>query len=250
MKKKGLFLVILSIVLGAITFFGIFFYIKTLNEEVSVVVAAQDIPPYTEIKENMLMMATKPKHFVDNEAAPKIEYVVGMYTGGNGIFENDVIARYKVKNHDEIKDRVLSKEIPDGARAIAVKIDFVKSVAGIVRPGDYVDVSIVSDKFSVTPVESIKILSVKDSDGYEIDASNKSTVPIPDVVVFEALTPAIRDTIVLISDKGQVHLSLLKPSDVKPTKINQEAIDKIQEGTNQPSFGETQNNNEAVNTRF
>jgi len=228
MKKKGLLLIVLSLILGVGTFTGIFFYVNAISDEVVVVAAAQDIPPYTEIKKEMLKMVNMPRHYISENVAPKVDFVVGMYTGAYGIFEDSVITRNMVKKHDEVKDRVLKNELPSGSRAIAIEVDFVRSVAGIIRPGDYVDISIVDDEFDVTPIESIKVLSVKDGDGYEITES-QSEVSIPDAVILEAISPKVRDAIVKITDAGQVHLSLLNPADVKETTINQEAMKQIED---------------------
>ncbi len=251
MKKKGLLLIILSIVLGAGTFLGIFFYINKLNEQVDVVLAQENIPPYTEIKEEMLKIEKKPKYYVPEDIATKIEMVAGMYTGGYGLFTDDILCRHKVKNKEEIKDRILSNEIADGARAIAVKVDLTSSVAGIIREGDYVDISIVDDDFSVTPVESIKLLAVKNNEGENIEEGLEGKF-IPSVVILEALTSSVRDTVVLVVDKGQVHLSLVKPSDVKETTINEDAVEKIQEKAREEATEENnqENTEEEVYTHF
>jgi len=244
MKRKGLILILLSLILGVGTFIGLYFYVKAVADEIAVVAAAQDIPPYTKITKEMLKTVNMPRHYISDEAAPKIDFVVGMYTGSYGIFEDSVITRNMVKKEDEVKDRILKNQIPPGSRAIAIDVDFVKSVAGIIRPGDYVDISIVDDEFDVTPIESIKILSVKDKDGYEITES-RSEMPIPDAVILEAINKDVRDAIVKISDAGQVHLSLLNPADVKETTINQDAMKQIEERKKEQSQSD-----EVVNTHF
>lgn len=229
MKKKGLLLIILSVILGAGTFLGIYYYISKLNEQVDVVIAKVNIPPYSKIEEDMLKVEKKPKYFVPiNEITSKTDYVINMYTGEFGIFEGDIICRFKVKTKDEIKDRTLVDELTDGSKAIAIKVDLVSSVAGVIKEEDYVDISIIDAEFSVTPIESIKLLAVKNSDGENIRAGVEGKT-IPSVVILEALSDEIRDTVVSVIDKGQVHLSLVKPSDVKETMINEEAVEKIQE---------------------
>lgn len=226
-SKKGLILIILSIVIGLGTFVGIQRYIFKIEEKVTVVVAKDNIPAFTQITEDLIEVKDVSKINLPESYAPKGDFVVGFYTGNLGIHKNEFISRDKVFKEDEVKDNLLKNKIEKGKVAVAIDVDLITSIGGTVKENDYVDISIVNDDFNVTPVESIKVIGVKDKDSTDIDKSKEEN-PTPYVVIFEA-TPVERDVIVRISKLGKAHLSLRNPEDVKETEINHEAIKQLEE---------------------
>jgi len=255
-KKKGLILIILSVVLGAGTFLGIYQYIARIEQSVQVVVASKSIPPYTEITEEYLTVENKSNINIPEDSARNIEQVLGMYSGDYGIYQNDVVTRSKVNKKDEISDNLLASTVASGKVALALDVDLVRSVGGIVKKNDYVDVSVINDEFEVTPIKSIKVLSVKDKDANDMDKS-KLENPIPSAVILEA-TAAERDVVIKLLDRGSIHLSLRNPADVTETIIDQDAVQRLEEYQRQQKQNQqednansSQNNSEAptrVNT--
>lgn len=237
MKHKGLILIILSVICGVATFGGIFFYTSKLEEKITVVVVVQDIPPYTEITGQMLEVEERNTLNIPESAAPNIEVVEGRYTGKFGLYAGDIVTREKVLNKDEASQYLLNQMISPNRVAVALDVDLIRSVAGAVRSKDYVDVSVITDEFEVTPLRSIKILKVRDKDGNDIERS-KMENPVPAAVVFEA-SPEVRDVLMKISDRGKIHLSLLNSDQVTETVIDYSAVERLGESPRQQT-GETE----------
>lgn len=238
-SKKGLFLIILSVLIGAGTFLGIQRYVYKLEEKVPVVIAKDNILAFTEITEDLIEVKDVSTINLPEGYAPKSELVIGMYTGSLGIHKAEFISRDKVFKEDEIKDNLLKNKIEKGNVAVAIDVDIITSVGGTIKENDYVDISVVNDDFNVTPVEGIKVIGVKDKDSTDIEKSKEEN-PLPYVVIFEA-TPDERDVVVKISKLGKPHLSLRNPEDSKEVKINHDAIKQLEE---------KQKESEEVNTNF
>lgn len=249
MKHKGLLLILIAVVLGLGTFVSIFIYTSKLEEKVTVVVAVEDIPPHTEITEELVVVQERNKLNIPEGAAPNIKVLEGIYSGPYGIYKDDIVTREKVQNKDEMADHLLSNNIPPGKVAVAMDVDLVRSVAGVVQNGDFVDISVINEQFEVTPIQSIKTLGVKDKDGNDMNRS-KMENPVPAVVIFEA-TPAERDVLMKITERGKVHLSLLNPNEVTETRINEGAVRQLENYTRQQYIPEGEPSNEtAPNTNF
>lgn len=226
-SKKGVILIIFSMLIGLSTFLGIQRYVYKLEEKVSVVVVKENIPAFTEITNDLVEVKDVSSINLPEGYAPKIDFVMGMYTGNLGIHKGEFVSRDKVFNEEDIKDSLLKHKIEVGKVAVAIDVDLITSVGGTVKENDYVDISIVNDDFNVTPVESIKVIGVKDKDSTDIEKSKEEN-PLPYVVIFEA-SPLERDVIVRISKLGKAHLSLRNPEDPKETKINHDAIKQLED---------------------
>ncbi|MEW9125135.1 MAG: Flp pilus assembly protein CpaB, partial [Thermotaleaceae bacterium] len=227
MKNKPLIFIVISIILAVITFSGIFMYVTSINQKVMVVTAGKNIAPYTEITEDDLVLEEKSQFNLPQMTTSNLQMVAGMYTGEIGLFEGDIITQPKVRTKEEVMDYILSKEVTTGKRAVAVEVDLVRSAGNFIQPNSYVDVSVVSDEFEVTPIESIKVLSVKDRNGNDLRSAEEE-VAIAGVVVFEA-APEERDVIIKISDRGRVHLSLRSKEDITETTIDHDAVRKLED---------------------
>lgn len=252
LKSKSLIILIISILLGAATFGGIFYYLSISNEQVEIVVAGQGIPPYTEITKDMIKLDYRPKIIIGPDAASKIEYVEGKYTDRIGLHTGDIVSREKVIKKEEAMDYILSKEIPVGSRGIGLSVDYSHAVGGMIQNNDYVDISLDlrsgDEVRKITPVECIRVIALKDKDGLDRNMS-KEEVFMPTVVIVEAPTPEVRDAIVKVADKGSVHLSLRNPNDIIETKINKEAINEIEQNQQVPKDN-TAPSGETINTKF
>jgi pilus assembly protein CpaB len=105
---------------------------------VAVLVAAQDIPRYTVIDPTMLAAKSVPKDFADPDhvKVEEREAVIGnmaMVT----IPKGSQITKTKVSLPGE--DRI-SSVLETDKRACTISVDEVTGVAGLIRPGDHVDV--------------------------------------------------------------------------------------------------------------
>jgi pilus assembly protein CpaB len=115
----------------------------------------------------------------------------------------------------------LPPSIPEGMRAISVKVNEVIGVAGFVVPGTRVDVMVTlasrqAQQESVTRVvvSNVQVLTA----GTRIDQENaKDGKPIPSTVVTLLVSPEDGERIALAASEGQVMLTLRNPLDTSQT---------------------------------
>jgi pilus assembly protein CpaB len=113
----------------------------------------------------------------------------------------------------------LPPSIPQGMRAISVKVNEVVGVAGFVVPGTNVDVVVTvrtanQDSMSRVVVGNVQVLAA----GTRYDQQNaKAGQPIPSTVVTLMVTPADAERIALAAAEGQIILTLRNPLDQEPT---------------------------------
>ena len=105
-----------------------------------VVVAKQDIPQRTVIKENMLKVVDMPQDAVPDGAMRSVSEVVDKLANVP-IQQGDILTDKKVITDPKLAGFV--GMIPPDCRAISVGISDITGIAGFAKPGDYVDVMII-----------------------------------------------------------------------------------------------------------
>ena len=123
--------------------------------DVTVVYAKTSIPERTLIKEEMLTLKTMPSNKAPLGALTRTTDLVGRPTRV-AISAGEVITGQKV--YASVSDMGLSGRIPPECRAVTVGINDVTGVSGFARPGDYVDVMLVSSQVENNKVVSEMIL--------------------------------------------------------------------------------------------
>lgn len=112
----------------------------------------------------------------------------------------------------------LPPTIPQGMRAISVRVNDVVGVAGFVIPGTHVDVLLTlkqgNDNITRVVVSNVQVLTA--GTRYDQDKS-KNGEPIPSSVVTLLLTPEDAARVVLAGADGSIMLALRNPLDVAPT---------------------------------
>jgi len=135
-----------------------------------VVVAGQDIAAGTRISASMVILETVPSGERVSGALSSLNAVVGS-TAGLAISEGEQITAANISTTDRDAallgdDPPLSLVIPQGMRAVSVKIDEVTAVGGLIRPGDYVDVIMaeaINDSSAINTcyvVQDVKVLAI------------------------------------------------------------------------------------------
>lgn len=137
----------------ACVFFGLLLFLLSWGDSgtkqasqvqmVRVVVATQDIPQRTIIKEPMVRVVEMPADVVPSGAAHDIDEVKGQPTSV-AIQQGDVLTDKKVITDPRRAGFVGT--IPPNCRAISVPITDITGIAGFAKPGDYVDVMVISGK--------------------------------------------------------------------------------------------------------
>ena len=141
MKKVILFALVAALAAGAL----LYLYLGKLEQqnEVKIVyedvlVAAQDIPAYTEITEEMVAVKQVPQGSSHALAARSTAEAIG-YVTESLIVEGEEILPLKLKQPGK-SESGLSYLVPEGMRAVTVAVDEISGVAGFLQRGDYVDV--------------------------------------------------------------------------------------------------------------
>jgi pilus assembly protein CpaB len=134
-----------AIVLGLLSFFFLFFYVNSMEkrylgkfEQVSVLVAKNDIVQFEVLDETMLEIRQIPKPYVQPLAATAEELgqVLG-YVASNTIKKGEQIVKTKL---NLLGEEGISPIVPKGFRACTVSVNEVSGVGGHIRNGDTVDV--------------------------------------------------------------------------------------------------------------
>lgn len=141
MKKVILFALVAALAAGAL----LYLYLGKLEQQKeveivyeNVLVAAQDIPAYSEITAEMVTVRQVPQGSSHVLAARSPLEAVG-YVTESLIVEGEEILPIKLKQQGQTESG-LSYLVPDGMRAVTVAVDEVSGVAGFLQRGDYVDV--------------------------------------------------------------------------------------------------------------
>jgi pilus assembly protein CpaB len=189
---------------------------------VNVVVAAEPLDVGTQLRREQLKVV----------AWPAKTQVPGAFSDPNDVIDRGVIETINV-NEPVTNRKVASKEqgaglspiIPQGMRALSIRVNDVISVAGYVVPGTRVDVLVTvsgqqatgNEPMSRTVVSNLLVLTA--GTRYDTEKS-KDGKPQPVAVVTLAVVPEDAEKIALAQNQGTLSLALRNPLDVDPTKTN------------------------------
>jgi len=188
--------------------------IKTVNAPTQpVVVAAADLPLGTELKKEDLTV---------------VNFPVGAAPAGSFSKPSDVIGRGVivsiVKSEPILPGKLATKEagaglppvIPDGMRALSVRVNEVIGVAGYVLPGTRVDVvatasptSTPQDATSKVILSNVQVLTA----GTRLEQDQDKGKPMQVTVVTLLVYPEQAERLALASTEGKIQLALRNPMD-------------------------------------
>lgn len=199
---------------------------------VPVIEASRDIEPQTVITEDMVKAVEVSSNMVPSGALTDKNAVVGK-KAGTTIFSGDMITARKLSQ----KAGGFVGLIPDGMRAVSFSVNDVTGVSGFAKPGDKVDILLVTSREGMDRITSkillkdVLILAVNkssgtpqpqpqktDQDGKGLpdgsaprqSSSNTSSIGTPSVVTV-ALTPYDAAKLIASTQIGQLQM-LLRPS--------------------------------------
>ena len=187
---------------------------KTVNAPTTpVVVAAADLPLGSELKKEDLTVVNFPVG-----SAP-----AGAFSKPTDIIGRGVISSI-VKNEPVLAAKLASKEagvglppvIPDGMRAVSVRVNDVIGVAGYVLPGTRVDVvctesptSQPADATSKVILSNVQVLTA----GTRMEQNEEKGKPQQVTVVTLLVYPEQSERLALASTEGKIQLALRNPLD-------------------------------------
>jgi pilus assembly protein CpaB len=153
----------------------------------------------------------------------------------SAIAENEPITVTKVASLEA--GAGLPPVIPEGMRAISVKVNEVVGVAGFVVPGTIVDVLVTvresdgkqDQPMTRTVVSKVQVLTA----GTKYDQEkSKSGEPIPTSVVTLAVVPEDAERIALAGNEGKITLALRNPLDTLATDTKGVKLPALMRGNN------------------
>ncbi len=112
----------------------------------------------------------------------------------------------------------LSSLVKDGMRAVTVRVDDVRGVAGFILPGDFVDIILIGDDsslrhegYSETLLQHVKVLAID-----QIVSERQEHPTVAKAVTVE-VTPQDAQKLLLASNVGKLSLVLRQPGDLNPS---------------------------------
>lgn len=143
MKKTYILALISALLCGVLIYVFLGKAGKSLTEDeipkVKIVVATCEIAPYTEISDDMLEVKLIPRGGEHEDAAKKIDEVVGLISSST-IVEGEQIILSKLSSPGGDVGNSLSYDIPEGMRAMTVAVSAVSGIDQHLVTGDRVDV--------------------------------------------------------------------------------------------------------------
>ncbi len=134
---------LLSILLGIVAVFLVYSHVQKRERElldisspVEIVVAARDIPEGTRLDESLVEIIEIPKKFVQPEALTDVKYAVN-HVVSVPVLRGTQLLGSMLGASDTSS---LARKIPKDKLAFSIAVNNVTGIAGLVQPGDFVDV--------------------------------------------------------------------------------------------------------------
>jgi len=188
-------------------------YTKDLN---NVVVAKVEIPLGAKITADQLALAPVPNGSAPEGVFRKLEEAVGR------VAVTPIGVREPITNMKLAPEGVgagLPAVIPEGYRAMTVKVDDVVGVSGFVMPGSYVDVvavilPVAQSSAAQGPISKIVLQNIKVlASGAKIDSPQDQRQPSEVKAVTLQVTPEQAEKLVLATNEGKLQLVMRNYSD-------------------------------------
>jgi pilus assembly protein CpaB len=219
MRNRMFLVLVLAIVVGGGLAYGMYNFMQNQPVQTTsfatqpVVVAAADLQLGAELKKDDLQVMQFPAGKAPEGTFAKPEEILG-----RGLIVPIV------KNEPILRGKLASKEagsglppvIPEGMRAISVRVNEVVGVAGYVLPGNRVDVLATanptenrSDTTTKVILSNVQVLTA----GTRMEQDLASTKPVQVTVVTLLVFPDQSERLALASTEGKIQLALRNPLD-------------------------------------
>jgi len=215
---KPLIPITLGVVFAAVAAFMTLGYLKQASnkpaapqlETETVVVATSAIKRGDTVSAENVKVVEWPKNAVPDGAFTTLESSIGN-VARTPIFENDPITQHKVV--DANSKSVLSMLIPDGRRAIAIKVNEVTGIAGFVAPSSRVDVLVSLPEKDEDPartrivLQDIEVLAIAQA------VEQRDNKPVVVNTVTLNVLPSEAESLTLAANEGSLQLTLRNDRD-------------------------------------
>jgi pilus assembly protein CpaB len=187
----------------------------------NVVVAKQEIPLGDKITAEQLALAPIPNGSLPEGVFRKMEDVVGR-VAVTPIGVRETITNMKLAPAGT--GGGLSAVIPEGYRAMTIKVDDVVGVSGFIMPGSFVDIVAVVTPLSQAgalsgPISKIVLQNIKVlASGAKIDSPENQRTPSEVKAVTVQVTPEQAEKLVLAANQGKLQLVMRNYGDQEDTQ--------------------------------
>jgi pilus assembly protein CpaB len=249
-QQRTLIVMLVAVVTAALGSYGVYRAVLQMPvrevevASMQVVVAAQPLTMGTRLHPNQLRLVAWPSR---NPVAGSFSDVKELVDRGviSPIGENEPITASKVASLEA--GAGLPPVIPQGMRAISVRVNEVVGVAGFVVPGTLVDVLVTARTGGNGPEETMtrtvvsKVTVLTAGTKYDQEKS-KAGEPIPTSVVTLSVLPEDGERIALAQNEGKITLALRNPLDVESTDTQGVRMPALMRGKNpEPVIDHTKN---------
>ena len=187
----------------------------------TVVVCKKRIPSRTQLDPAMIKASLELKDVLASAVPPlaytNIASLTNRYTAIT-ILPGDIMTPLRVMDGDQIPN--LARAIPEGKRAVSIRVSRETSVGGFIQQGDYVDVIATfrpknSDPVTKIVLQNIQVLAAGDT--YEFDGSTSTSTPAISAtkmkLVTLAVTPDELEKLIYLDSGTSFRLVLKNPED-------------------------------------
>jgi pilus assembly protein CpaB len=217
MRKGGIFVVFLALVLAAAAVVLFQRYVVPGGEQVEVpafetvpvVVATQDLTFGTTLAEEHMTVVEYPSESRPEQAYSDIDTLLGQITKVFLVAKEPIVGP-KLSSIGG----GLSIKIPPSLRASSVRVDPVSGVSGFILPGDRVDVLVTvdrpsgrSDPMAQTVLQNVEVLAA----GTAVETEGNRTIDVQQITLL--ITPPDAEKLALAQNEGKIQLTLRNPSD-------------------------------------
>jgi len=194
--------------------------------QTAVLVAKQDIPKGTAIGPEMLESKIFPREYVAPQALTSLDRIAGMISVAQ-IAKDEQITLSKLAYPRQAGG--LAEATPVGKRAITINVDNISALAGMIKPGDYVDLIAtlpvpvqlaegkqVTQVASVPLFQNVLVLAVGQQTGVAAESRYKAEAgqqtPASSLITL-ALNPQEANLVSFVQEQGKFRLVLRSPAD-------------------------------------
>ncbi|MDP2471436.1 MAG: Flp pilus assembly protein CpaB [Candidatus Palauibacterales bacterium] len=178
-----------------------------------VVVAARDLSLGTVLTAEDVKLASWPGGLLPEGYTTSVEEVLG-----RGVITDVVLNEPLISRKMAVKEAGggLPIVIPEGMRAVSVRVDDVISIAGFVLPGTRVDVMVTLDQGSQqnNPVTKIILQNIPILTSGQVVDHDVNGEPIQVTVITLMVTPEQAEELVLAATRGRIQLALRNTLDI------------------------------------
>jgi pilus assembly protein CpaB len=228
MRTNNVVVLVLAVVMGGIAAFMARQWLQT--HAVISAAASQDV--------GTIVVATQPLLFgatVSADNITEIPWAAGALPDGAFASKEDILkgGRRVVLSPFNRNEPVLSSKITgpgqrgtlsslleEGKRAVTVRVDDVRGVAGFVLPGDFIDVVLIGEdpalqreNYSEILLHHVKVLAID-----QLASERQEQATVAKAVTVE-VTPEQAQKILLASNVGKLSLILRQPGDVNADSV-------------------------------